>query len=63
MDLFSQGSSHFMGVARPLVNGIQTGEIKTVTSQSKAGLGTQGAIQTRSYPEALPAPKDMEIPD
>ncbi len=47
----------------PLVEGIHTGNIKTVTSQSKAGLGTQGAIQTHSYPEALPAPKDMEIPD
>lgn len=47
----------------PRVEGIHTGDIKTVTPQSKAGLGTQGPIQTHSYPEALPAPKDMDIPD
>lgn len=41
----------------------QTGDVRTVTTQSKAGLGTQGPIQTHSYPEALPAPKDMDIPD
>ncbi len=45
------------------VEGIHTGNIKDVTTQSKAGLGTQGPIQTHRYVERLPAPQDMDLPD
>ena len=53
----------FISGASPLVKGIHIGGVKDVMSQSEAGLGTQGAIQTHYSRERLPAPKEMELPD
>ncbi len=49
--------------AVPSTKGIQTGEIKTAMTQSKAGLGTQGPVMTKTRSKPIPAPTHPDMPD